>query len=407
LANEFNNVLFRQKYLKLGFHRDSGVINKGTLGEPGGVALHWIVAACAGVLLVAACQLEGLPLRLNWPLLMRAFWGGMTVGAIFAATVFYLIGFPLSQTVRPVWIHYKQQKLRIPVFVVFATWMLLHFGVSLGGVIVFDGLVLAELMDRSRGSLDTIATVLRSVAGPAVYLFFGLVAVFCYNDLIASMKFIGAYDAFFLKLDSFLMNGLSISGLAHSLATRLPVQVFEMAEFIYFGMFGQVSAGLVLTALCLGRRESFRYVGTILTAYAISIALFYLWPTIGPFYTCPSHSHPHFRLASYDYQQYALQRAHLLAASSKWFNTINADYFIAFPCMHIAQPLIVMWFLRRWKRITYALIVYDIMLVPAILLLEWHYLVDVIAGIMVAAAAIGIASVRFTFGPQRKGIGPS
>jgi PAP2 superfamily protein len=382
-------------------------MNEGALGATGGVALHWIVTASAGVLLVVGCHFEGLPLRVNWPLLIRAFWGGMTVGAIFTATLLYVIGFPLSQTVKPVWIHYKQQKARIPVFLVFATWMLLHFGVALGGIIVFDGLVLAELMDRSRGSLDTIATALRSVAGPAVYLFFGLVAVFCYNDLIASMKFIGAYDAFFLRLDSFLMNGLSISGLAHSLATRLPVQVFEIAEFIYFGMFGQVSAGLVLTALCLGRRESFRFVGTILTAYGISLALFYLWPTIGPFYTCPAHSLPHVRLASYDYQQYAVQRAHLLAASSKQLNTINADYFIAFPCMHIAQPLIVMWFLRRWKRITYALVLYDVVLIPAILLLEWHYLVDVIGGILVAGAAIVLASIRLTYGSQHKEIGPS
>jgi PAP2 superfamily len=407
LSNEFNSVLFRQKYSKIGLHRDGAVISEGSLGDPGGVALHWIVAACAGVLLVAGCRFEGLPLRVNWPLLIRGFWGGMTVGAIFAATLLYLIGFPLSQTVKPVWIHYQQQKARIPVFLVFATWMLLYFGVALGGIIVFDGLVLAELMDRSRGSLDTIATALRSVAGPAVYLFFGLAAVFCYNDLIASMKSISAYDAFFLRLDSFLMNGLSISGLAHSLATRLPVQVFEIAEFIYFGMFGQVSAGLVLTALCLGRRESFRYVGTILTAYVISLALFYLWPTMGPFYTCPSHSLPPFRSASYDYQQYAVQRAHLLAVSSKQLNIVKADYFIAFPCMHIAQPLIVMWFLRRWKRITYALILYDVVLVPAILLLEWHYLVDVIGGILVAVAAIGLASIRLSFGSQRKEIVPS
>src|SRR5579859_4939000 len=131
---------FVQKYSRIGFHRDSAVMNEGTLGDPGGVALHWIITACAGVLLVAACHFEGLPLRLNWPLLIKAFWGGMTVGAIFAATLLYLIGFPLSQTVKPVWMHYKQQKARIPIFLVFATWMVLHFGVVLGGIIVFDGL---------------------------------------------------------------------------------------------------------------------------------------------------------------------------------------------------------------------------------------------------------------------------
>ena len=391
----------------IGLQPDTAVMNERTFDDPGGVDLHWIVTACAGALLVVGCHFEGLPLRVNWPMFIGAFWGAMVVRAIFAATLLYLIGFPLSQTVEPVWIRYRQQPARIPAFAIFAIWMLLQFGVELGGMIVVDGLVLAELMDRSRGSLETMATALRSVAWPAVYLFFGLVAMFCYNDLIASMKFIGAYDGFFLKVDSVLMRGHSISFLAHSLALRLPIQVLGIAEFIYYGMFGQVGAGLVLTALCLGRRESLRYVGTVLTAYVIALALFYLWPTIGPFYTCPVHSLPRIHLATYDYQQNAVLKARLLTTSYKQFNTINADYFIAFPCMHIAQPLIVMWFLRRWKRITYALILYDVVLVAAILLLEWHYLVDVIGGIFVAGAAIGLASIRLTYGFQRREIEPS
>jgi len=395
-------MFLRLKFPKVGLHPDSTVQNEGTIGDPRGVDLHWIVTTCAGLLLVVGCYFEGLPLRVNWHFFISAFWGGMTVQAIFAATLLYLIGFPLSQTVKPVWARYKQQKARIPVFAIFATGMVLHFGGVRGGMIAVDGLVIAELMDRSQGSLDTIVNALRSVAWPAVYLFFGLVAMFCYNDLIASMKFIGAYDAFFLKVDSLLMNGHSISGIAHFLAQRVPVQVFGIAEFIYYGMFFQIGAGLVLTALCLGRRESCRYVGTVLTAYVIALALFYFWPTIGPFYTCPSHSHPQFHLYTYEYQENAVLKARLLVTSYKQFNTINADYFIAFPCMHIAQPLIVMWFLRRRKRITYALILYDIVLIPAILLLEWHYLVDVIAGVLVAGAAIWLASIRLTYGRHRE-----
>jgi PAP2 superfamily len=58
--------------------------------------------------------------------------------------------------------------------------------------------------------------------------------------------------------------------------------------------------------------------------------------------------------------------------------------------MHIAQPLIVMWFLRRWKRIVIALCAYDVLLIVAILFLEWHYLVDILAGMLVAVAAIAI-----------------
>lgn len=378
----------------VGFHLDTAVMTERMSDDPGGIDLHWIVTACAGVLLLAGSYLTGLPLRVEWRMFIGAFWGGMAVRAIFAATLLYVIGFPLSQTVKPAWIRYKQQKVRIPAFAIFAAWMFLQFGVEVGGMIVVDGFVLAELIDRSHGSLDTISKMLRSVVWPAAYLFFGLVAMFCYNDLIASMKFIGAYDAFFLKVDSILMTGHSISGMAHSLAAWLPVQAFAVTEFIYYGMFGQVGAGLILTALCLGRRESFRYVGTVLTAYAIALLLFYLWPTIGPFYTCPFHSLPHIHLATYDYQQNAILKARLLTTSYKQFNTINADYFIAFPCMHIAQPLVVMWFLRRWKKITYALILYDVILIPAILLLEWHYLADLVGGVLVAGAAIGLASIR-------------
>jgi hypothetical protein len=67
-----------------------------------------------------------------------------------------------------------------------------------------------------------------------------------------------------------------------------------------------------------------------------------------------------------------------------------SGYFIAFPCMHIAQPLIVMWFLRRWKRMLVFLCAYDCLLIVSILLLEWHYLVDIIGGILVAGIAIAI-----------------
>ena len=358
------------------------------------IDLHWILTGAAAVLLGFGFLFAGLPLRVDWKSFVVPFWVGMGVRAIFAATLLYLIGFPFSETIALLLARYKQQKSRIPVFAVFAVWMLMQFGFAIGGMIVIDGLALAELFDRAHGSLDTVRGILGSVVWPATYLFFGLVGMFCYNDLIASLQFIGAYDGFFMKMDSALMGGHSISGVAHFLIASLPLPTLNIAEFIYYGMFGQVGAGLVLTAMCLGRRESFRYVGTVLTAYILALALFYLWPTAGPFYTCPTHTLAQQQLVTYEYQKNALLKAQLLTTSYKQFNTVGPDYFIAFPCMHIAQPLVVLWFLRRWKRIAYALVAYDIVLVPAILLLEWHYLTDVIGGIIVAGIAIWLASIQ-------------
>jgi hypothetical protein len=55
----------------------------------------------------------------------------------------------------------------------------------------------------------------------------------------------------------------------------------------------------------------------------------------------------------------------------------------------------VLWFVRRWRRIAIALAAYDVVLVAAVVLLEWHYVADILAGILVAAAAIAITGAEF------------
>jgi membrane-associated phospholipid phosphatase len=63
--------------------------------------------------------------------------------------------------------------------------------------------------------------------------------------------------------------------------------------------------------------------------------------------------------------------------------------------MHVAQPMIVLWFLRRWRRIALSLAIYDVGLIAAILLLEQHYVVDILAGFLVAGVAIVITGGPF------------
>ena len=65
-----------------------------------------------------------------------------------------------------------------------------------------------------------------------------------------------------------------------------------------------------------------------------------------------------------------------------------ADYYIGFPCMHIALPLVSIWFLRKWPRIVIVLAACALFLVASIILLEWHYLIDLFAGVLVAISAV-------------------
>jgi hypothetical protein len=200
-----------------------------------------------------------------------------------------------------------------------------------------------------------------------------------------------AYDLAFSAMDKWILQGWSISDLSHWAVRTFPLSFFHFLEFIYFGMFPQIGAGIILVSLCDGRQRGLQFVGTILMAYYLALGLFYLWPSQGPYYLCPAHfSRFPSTLRAYSIQQFLIANA-LTLWNRAPIHRISTDYFIGFPCMHIAQPLIVMWFLRRWKRMLIVLCAYDVLLIVSILLLEWHYLVDIIGGIFVAAIAIAIS----------------
>jgi membrane-associated phospholipid phosphatase len=47
-----------------------------------------------------------------------------------------------------------------------------------------------------------------------------------------------------------------------------------------------------------------------------------------------------------------------------------------------------LWFVRKWRRLAYILLALDALLCVAIVLLEYHYVIDLIGGVVVAAFAI-------------------
>jgi PAP2 superfamily len=356
--------------------------------------VHWFLSGILAAAIVPAFLSVHLPLAVNWGRLIPIYWVGLAVRAVLVAVVLFVVGFPLEQTLRPLFIHYKNQKSRIPFFVLFAAGMIWKFGLITGITLVVLGVALAELVDRANGDLVHLWHQFRPVFPPAAYFFFGLILVFAYNDFIASTKDPGAYDWLFLKMDFYLGFRPSLSALAHATAKHLPAWGLHFAEYIYYAMFNQIGAALIILAMHSGTKQALRFVGTLLTAYYLALILFFFWPSMGPFYTCPNHFEQFSNsLATYGSQLGAVFKYHLLN-TNRAFSQVDTDYFIAFPCLHIAQPLIVLWFLRRWKRITIVLLLYDLILLPSILLLEWHYFVDVIGGLIVAAIAIWLNRAR-------------
>jgi len=324
-------------------------------------------------------------MRFDWLGLAHQYWVLLAERAIFAAVILCLTGFP-----RTVWMPAFQRTWREKPRIVFlgllfsGLWW--TFGWVHGLVLTVDTVAILEFRERLRSQSSWRATA--DVLIPAFYLFCGLLLVSAYNDIIVSCRFFAVADAMFNSMDQWLLGGLTVARICHWALHVFPLSFFRFLEFVYFGLFSQVGAGLILTAIACGRRRGLQFVGTVLTAYYLALGLFYLWPSQGPYYLCLNH----FSEFPAILKTYGAQKGSIAGAQARWshepLRRISFDYYIAFPCMHIVQPLVVMWFLRPWKRALVLLVVYNTVLLVAIVLLEWHYIVDILAGLAIAAIAI-------------------
>jgi hypothetical protein len=341
-----------------------------------------------GIALVPCLQWLRLPLRFDWVTLATAYWFVLAAQALFVAAILWSIGLPRQFVLGPLVNRYRRQPLRIVLLLIYVIVLASCLTWTKALVLTVDTIAVLEFIEgKTVGRLrQRVGTILL----PALYLFTGFLLVLAYNYVVVSVHFNFAYDPTFNAIDKWILRGWSVSDLSHWAVRTFPLPVFQFLEFIYFGMFPQIGATIIIVTLSGGRNRGLQFVGTILMAYYLALGLFYLWPSHGPYYGCPEH----FSRFPSTLQAYSIQKALIAHALALWnhvpIHRISTDYFIAFPCMHIAQPLIVMWFLRRWRRMLFVLGAYDVVLIGAILLLEWHYLVDIIAGAAVAATAIAI-----------------
>ncbi len=324
-----------------------------------------------------------LPLSFDWGRLLSAYWLVVAAQSIFAATLLVLLALPCSNTLVPWAARIRRNPLRIVFLLVF--FLILTWATSWVKALIISVDAAAILELRERKGAPGLRKTSAALLAPALYLFAGFLLIFAYNDIILSVRYFAAYDQAFQAADRWLLRGLTVPAMTAWAVRIFPLSFFHFLEFIYFGMFAQIGAAMILTCAIRRRGESLRFVGTILTAYYLALLLFFLWPSQGPYYLQPSH-------LPATLQASAFQRFSIANSQALWnhldIRRISTDYYIAFPCMHITQPLVVLWFLRRWKRMIAALAIYDTFLVFAIILLEWHYVVDILAGIVVAAIAI-------------------
>jgi hypothetical protein len=348
---------------------------------------YWIGALLSAALIPLLLRLH-LPLSFDWRTLAIAYWFVLAAQSVFLAAFLCVIGMPWRSALRPFLERYRREPLRFALLLAYFFILGWAFGWVKALVLTVDTVAMLEFREgRTASELRQAGS---AVLLPAAYLFAGFLLVLAYNCIIASARFAFAFDPVFNAIDMWMLRGSSVSDLSQWALRRFPLSFFRFLEFIYFGMFPQIGAGIVLVALASRKQRALQFVGTILLAYYLALGLFYLWPSQGPFYLSTTHAS---QLPG-ELQAAKIQDFLIRDALALWnhvpIHRISTDYFIALPCMHIAQPLIVMWFLPRWKKMLVALCAYDVLLIVAILFLQWHYLVDILGGVLVAGLAIVI-----------------
>src|SRR5262249_41788771 len=149
------------------------------------------------------------------------------------------------------------------VLILLCAWMFWLFGFWFGLSIVLDAIALAELLDRRK---ELFGAALMDLFVPSAYLFGGLLLVFSFNHAIAGIKYAGSFDPSFNRGDVAIF-GTSVTTVSHWMIEHAPRWFYRLMEFAYYSLYGQIGAGIAITALLGGRRYALRYVGTLLVGY--------------------------------------------------------------------------------------------------------------------------------------------
>lgn len=373
----------------------------------GMMRFDYILLGSLWLLTIPVFQIAKLPYEFDLRALTEAYLR-LPVGAVLVAIILAVLGFPIQSTFLPLFRRLWNQKSLIFFLALIAALLCWALGIAFGMVLLIEALAFAEFSQRCSAQLGE---KLLDVLVPGAYLYFGLLVVFAFNHAIVGIRYGGTEDHTLNQLDGLLFHA-NVSNIAHWSFHHLPLAMFKWWDFIYFSIWSRFGASLLLVILCGSRKQGIQFVRNILICYSIALLVFAVVPAKGPYSICRIHAQDYPKcLGSYNTQAVLVSRMKELHEHSLREEVREVgvgDYFISFPSLHAALPIIGLWFLRRWKRVQRIAILFYCMLLPSLILLGWHYFVDIAGGWGVAGLSIATTewiSGRIEHVPENSPIG--
>jgi len=327
----------------------------------------------------------GLPLSVNWSALFSLYW--IRIGARSLSWALLLVMFACTphHTFGEFFLHIRNRILPIVLAITGLLLGLLFLPWSAAVLLSLNIVVLFELIRRTRADTHPFSKRVLWTVICGTYLFAGITLVFIYNDVVVASRFPISHDSTLNAIDLPIL-GHSVSVVAHTMMLPLPVSFLKFLDLAYFELFILLGIALIFVSY-VSLTDGLRFVGTCMTAYYLTLLIFYLWPSYGPYMYCPQHSvHYPFFLAASVFQSAGMPN--LIAISHRQIRHVATGYYIAFPSMHVALPVISAWFLRRWRLLAWVMAAYIPLVIFAIIVLEWHYAIDLVGGIGIGLLAL-------------------
>jgi membrane-associated phospholipid phosphatase len=223
------------------------------------------------------------------------------------------------------------------------------------------------------------------------------VVYFSYHNLKSWDVLNSPRDTMLLAWDRWLFLGHSPAGLLHDLLGT------HVAAYVLMGIYESFST-LVTVAVVASMvlptriREGYVFIASSLWVWILGVGSYYLIPSLGPFDSDPAQfaDLPH-TMVQDTQVRYLGQRAHLLAhpQAGDAFAQVSA-----FASLHVAVTCLLLLMARYYglRRASYALAVFLAGTIVATVYLGWHFVVDDIAGLLIAV--VGVALGRLMVQPR-------
>lgn len=252
---------------------------------------------------------------------------------------------------------------------------------------LIDGAVMALLTIAATAVLGPRELVLRAFAAVAGYLLVGYAFTLLKAGVFWHRE---TWDLHLIGIDQALFGGLPhrwASSWSQASEKRLAI-----AQQIYLSLFPIMLAQLAVCALAGGRPLVRRYGLSLVIAYILGAAGYYLFPAWGPFvadgYAFPAEIWNPAKWYIADIQAFIVTNTVRIADGNGRFEELFPFAFVAaMPSLHMAIPALGFWLLLPYRRLLWITVPLCLLTAFAALATGMHYGVDLLAGIFLAWAA--------------------